>query len=1259
MKNIFLTGLFTVMAITFVNAQAIDAEPEVSTVCSGGSAALTATVIPAGSPGAPGSLPTTDYAISSCPFSTDPFTAGTQVTLTDDAQTGLVIPIGFTFCYFNNQYTMANIGSNNWLSFSAGQSNTYTPQAIPSATNFPVNAILGPFQDINPGAGGTVRYATYGTAPFRRFVVSWNNVPMFSCTGQLYSSQIIIYETTNIIETHIANKSVCAGWVGGNATHGLQNTNGTFAVVVPGRNNTQWTANNEGTRFTPNGSATYTINWYILPANTLIGTGPTINVTPVTSPQYYYAEVIGPNGCNPTGSGANNTDTVVVFSSNLAVMAGPPTSICENTSTMLNGFAPGGTTYTWLPATGLSNPSIPNPIASPTTTTTYTLMVTDALGCSGMDMVTISVNPAPFADAGFGAAICMGDNIQLSGNGAGTYLWSPAATLDDATLTSPTASPVATTTYTLTITDAIGCTGTDTATVFVSNGNADAGTFTNICAGTTVNLAATGGTTYTWNASTSLSSTTIANPIASPTTTTTYTVTIDDATTGCITTDTVTVQVNALPVANAGANSAICIGSTATLNASGGGTYSWLPTTDLSNAAIANPIANPTATTNYTVTVTNAAGCTSTSSMTLTVNQLPTVSAGNNISICPGGSTTLTGTGAQNYVWSPGATLSDSTISNPIATPSSPTTYTVVGTDVNGCVNSNTITVVLNGINISASATSNTICAGTSTNLSVSGATAYVWSPATGLSSTTIANPIANPTTTTTYTVIGNDAASGCADTTTITITVNSLPLVDAGATLLICSGSTANLSVTGANSYVWTPAGSLNNPNIATPISSATSTTLYTVVGTGLNGCTNTDTVSVIVQPVPAANAGNNTSICEGQSTTLNATTNGSGTFSWSPSSSLSNSSIANPVASPTTTTTYTVTVTSSICSATSQVTVTVNPVPVASASTSNSSICAGNSTQLNATGGGTYSWSPSAGLSSATSANPTASPTSTTTYTVTVSTALGCTATATVTINVINALSIGNSTVVAETCGSNNGSITTGAITGGNPPFTYSLNGGASQSANTFTNLLAGNYTITVTDASGCAATQNVTVNQVLGVNASFTATPPSGVHPLLVNFTNTTTGATDYSWDFGNGSFSTLTNPSTTYGQEGQYTVLLVAYNNDPTCADTATFTIFVFDEIVLEVPNVFTPNGDGVNDIFFVRANGVSKIEGEIYNRWGKKIATWSGTPSSTLGWDGKINGNAAEDGAYYYIIKAQGSDGKEITEKGYLQLVNSK
>jgi hypothetical protein len=190
------------------------------------------------------------YNISTIPFAPDPLTAGAQVTLGDDALSG-VLNIGFSFCYYGNTYTQFNIGSNNFISFPPNANATWVTTPIPNAGFVPQNAIMGPWQDIHPGLGGTVKYQLYGTAPFRRMSISWNNIPMFSCTGQLYSSQVIIYETTNVIETHIVNKSVCAGWNSGNAVHGLHNIGGTAAIVVNNRNNTQWTATNEGTRFMP------------------------------------------------------------------------------------------------------------------------------------------------------------------------------------------------------------------------------------------------------------------------------------------------------------------------------------------------------------------------------------------------------------------------------------------------------------------------------------------------------------------------------------------------------------------------------------------------------------------------------------------------------------------------------------------------------------------------------------------------------------------------------------------------------------------------------------------------------------------------------------------------------------------------------------------------------------------------------------------------------------------------------------------------
>lgn len=1393
-KILFLAALF--FGISKLYSQTIDASPETQTICAGGSATLTAVVTPGGGGG---SAPTDSYAISSVAYGPDPLSAGTSVFLSDDSQTGL-LPIGFSFCYFGNVYTQFIIGSNNWIGFQTGETSTWVTTPIPTASGAaPKNTIMGAWQDINPGVGGTVKYALYGVAPFRRLAVSWDNVPMFSCTGQLYSSQIIIFETTNIIETHIANKSLCLTWNSGNAVHGLHNATGTVAFVVPGRNNTQWTAVNEATRFTPNGVPFYTINWYILPANILIGTGPSITVTPTTSPQYYYAEVVSNNcpapisGTNtdtvvvltntvpvdagayttfcsgqsinlsataptatsfswtPTSSlsnpsianpiatpgatttytlsvtdalGCTGTDTVTLAMANLVSSAGPNTAICLGSSTTLN--ATGGATYSWSPATGLSNPSIANPIASPTSTTTYTVTATQGV-CTSSSSVTITVNPLPVVDAGAPASMCIGNTTTLNGTGATGYVWSPAGSLSSSTISNPVSSATTTTTYTMVGTDGNGCTSTDNVTITVNPlPTINAGLDVGICPANSIGLNATGGTNYLWAPASSLDNAAISNPVATPPSTTTYTVTGSDIN-GCSSTDVVTVTVTPIVVTASSGSPAICIGANTTLTGSGGASYSWSPAATLDNAAIATPIATPTATTTYTVIGTGGTGCNDTAFVTVVVNPLPTVDAGAPAAICTGTSTILNGSGAASYVWSPGATLSSTTvsnptssatttttytmvgtdgngcsssdivtitvnplptidagtglsicsgtsttlnatggtnylwtpaasldnaaISNPVATPSSATTYTVTGTDVNGCSATDTVTINVSGIVVTASVSSSTICSGSSSTLNGTGGTSYVWSPAGSLDNPTISNPIATPTSTTTYTVIGT-AGSGCSDTAFVTVTVNALPTINAGSPVSMCTGATTTLGASGGVSYVWSPAGSLTGSTTATPTSSATTTTTYTVVGTDANGCTSTNSVTVTVNSLPVASAGSAASICNGSSTTLSAS--GGVSYAWSPSGTLSSSTSATPVATPGTTTTYTVTVTNaSGCTATSSVVITVNTVPTATTS-ANVTICNGGSTILTAGGGGTYLWSPSTGLSSTTSATPTATPATTTTYTVTVSNGF-CTNTASVTVTVNNVLSMATATTTNATCGNTDGSVTAGVVTGGSSPFTYSLNGGPQQTSTTFTGLASGSYTLMVTDAAGCTSTQTVTVGSVLGVYASFSASPTSGVSPLTVNITNTSGGASNYIWDFDNGTGSILTNPSTVYNANGTYTIILIAYNGSVACADTTTLTIEVFDQALMTVPNVFTPNGDGHNDMFIVISSGVKELSGTIYNRWGNKIYQWSGNPG--LGWDGKHNGKDAEDGTYYYIIKAIGFDDKEYDATGFIQLIN--
>jgi uncharacterized repeat protein (TIGR01451 family) len=196
----------------------------------------------------------TNYAVYQIPYNPDPFMAGTLVpgTNVDDGHSS-VIPIGFSFFYYGAYFDSLVVSTNGYLTFDTSYAAVYSPWAtiaIPSPSA-PFNAIMAPWQDIHPGLGGEIRYAVNGTAPFRRFVVSYYNIPMFSCTSLLFSQQIILYETTNIIETHIMNRPLCATWNSGNAIHGIQNQTGTSATVVAGRNNTPWTVTNEGIRFDP------------------------------------------------------------------------------------------------------------------------------------------------------------------------------------------------------------------------------------------------------------------------------------------------------------------------------------------------------------------------------------------------------------------------------------------------------------------------------------------------------------------------------------------------------------------------------------------------------------------------------------------------------------------------------------------------------------------------------------------------------------------------------------------------------------------------------------------------------------------------------------------------------------------------------------------------------------------------------------------------------------------------------------------------
>jgi len=361
----------------------------------------------------------------------------------------------------------------------------------------------------------------------------------------------------------------------------------------------------------------------------------------------------------------------------------------------------------------------------------------------------------------------------------------------------------------------------------------------------------------------------------------------------------VTVTVNALPTVNAGTDQTVCSGTSVTLAGSGATSYSW------NNGITNNTPFTATATTTYTVTGTDGNGCTNTDQVLVTVNALPTVNAGADQAICAGGTATLTGTGtATGYAWNNG-------VSNGVAfTPASTLTYTVTGTDGNGCTNTDQVVVTVNALPTVGAGTDQTVCSGTSVTLNGSGATSYAWD-----NGVTNGTPF-TATATTTYTVTGTDG-NGCTNTDQVVINVNALPTVNAGTDQTVCAGTSVTLTASGtATGYAWD--NSVTNGVAFTPLATAT----YTVTGTDGNGCTNTDQVTVTVNALPTVNAGADQSACSGSSVTLTGTGTATG-YAW-------NNGVTNGVAfTPMSTMTYTVTGTDGNgCTNTDQVTVTVgNP--------------------------------------------------------------------------------------------------------------------------------------------------------------------------------------------------------------------------------------------------------------------------------------------------------------------------------------------
>jgi len=1091
------------------------------------------------------------------------------------------------------------------------------------------------------------------------------------------------------------------------------------------------------------------------------GTGPSPSHTYTTANTFTAALTITSEGCSETYS------TSVVINPIPIANVGVDVPICLGDAVQItpSNIDPNAY-YSWSPATGVSNPNVPNPMIQTATTTNYVMTVTSVNGCQASDDINIIVSQPPVADAGDDQMTCAGTPVTLNGAGGVTYSWAPAADLSSPNASSTSATPATSTIYTLTVTDANNCQATDDVSVTVNAlPNVNAGLDAAICLNQTHQMTGSGADSYVWSPATGLSATNIPNPVFSGTTSTSYALTGTDAN-GCVNTAAVMITVNPLPAVNAGADASICIGGSVQLNATGATNYAWSPSGMLNDPLIASPTFSGNSTTTLTLTGTDANGCANTDQIVVTVNPLPNVNAGNDASVCDGASVQLNASGAATYVWSPATDLNDPNIGNPIYSGVSDAVLTVTGTDVNGCVNTDNINLTVRPVPVVDAGNDATLCEAETMTLGASGAATYSWVPTTGLSNAGVAAPVLTASTTTTFTVTGTDAF-GCTDTDQMTITVNPLPQAVINVIDDACLGNASffgESSIGAIVSYAWTLGDNTTN---TTASFAHTYTTVnnfpVTLTVVDNNGCEGSAASSAAVLPLPVVSfsIGGGADFCEGEVISFQNTSPGvSAGLSWnftyqpglpvSPGSSssanapqfsyqshgnytvrllvLSDIGCVNsttqpiyihdtPIAafdfnvvcqkSPTVFTDLsTVQGTSAInswqwnygntsptetaqnplyvypvagtynvelivqsnqgCSDTVVNAVWVNPTPAISITATN--VCEGSETQFDnqstpqdAT---ITSWAWNFG-DGQTAVGNTAAHTYQLHGNYTVSLVAlsdsGCTATGSTMASVYPYPETAFLVIDAEGCEPHTATFFNNSVvaSGGIASYRWEFgNGEESVEASpvfTYTDT-TGSFDITLSAISnqGCETVvvqQNAVTVHVMPV-ADFTQSDDEiTVNEPLIVFTNASTDAIDHQWNFGNGSTSTATDPSATYLVPGNYIITLTVVNG--MCSDSHESTLKVEPVFSFYIPNAFTPNKNGRNDVYRGYGEGYTAYQMSIYNRWGEQIFQ---SASDQEGWDGTYKGLPVQDGIYIYRFVVKDYFGNDHEYNGGVTLI---
>ncbi len=1010
---------------------------------------------------------------------------------------------------------------------------------------------------------------------------------------------------------------------------------------------------------------------------TFTASGGTINLT---GPNGFASAATNPTITNVTAL-ANGTYTLLVTagtctaSTTLAVIINAlPTPTALSNSPVcagqpINFTGSGANTYTWT-GPGSYSSTAQNPVisvASATNAGVYTLSVTNAAGCKSSTTTNVVVNALPVIVTNSPVA-CVNTNINLTSNGGTGYSWSGplgfTSLVQNPTIANATIPMGGI--YTVTVTSAAGCTATANASVTVVNlPTAVLNSNSPVCIGGALTFTASGGTinlTGPNGFASAATNPTISNVTAAANGIYTLVVTAGS----CSASTTSSVTVNPLPVPLAGSNSPVCIGQPIIFTGNGGTGYSWSGPGGYSSA-VQNPtiaVASATNAGSYTLTVTNANGCTNTITTNVTTNALPVIAPLSNPTVCLNTTINLSANGGSGYLWSGpngfSSVAQNTTITN--ATSAMAGQYTVIVTSAAGCTNSAISTVSVLPLPTPA-IVSNTPCVGTPLNLNGSGGASYGWAGPNGFISA-LQNPTINNVTAAaagTYTLIAT--VGTCTAGITQAITVNALPTPVAGNNAPICETNNLILLGNGGGSYAWAgPLGFTSTSQSPTlPNALNTFSGIYTLTVTDANGChaTATTTVNVLANPSAIANGA---TVCFGKP--ANITVNGGTSYSWvGPngfSSSLQNPTI--PVVNNLTAGNYTVTVTgANTCTSVTVANVVVNPLPVPTI-TSTAKTCL--NTQVNLQGSGGFllnQWTgPNNFVSNQASTSFTAiSMNQAGTYVFSVTDNNNCTGSVSAVV-VLDPLPNGNLTSDGKNscvpfCAN------FAVNTSGSPVVStkWSINNQTYVSpALNYCFMQAGNYPVTAsfTDGNGCTNSATFAISAYASPNAGFEFAPLKPIEGTdHVDFTNTSTGNDIVGWNWffatNNGYQSTQQNTSYLFDQSGSYPIALIVTNKYG-CSDTIVKPITIYEDENLFIPNSFTPNADGINDIFQPKGKGLVKYNLSIFDRWGQKIYE---TSDFTNGWDGTFKGQECKEDAYVWKITASYSQGKVRQYTGHVTL----